>query len=104
MDASGYVPVDEEMRTNQPNVYAIGDITDCPFDVCGPRRANLPHWQAACYQGPRGNGSHSVINILGRAAAMSILGKKPERTFVPFLWLDLFDRHITFAGMFPFLR
>ncbi|KAH7725005.1 apoptosis-inducing factor 3-like protein [Aphelenchoides avenae] len=84
MDARGYVPVDDEMRTNQPNVYAIGDITDCPFDVCGPRRANLPHWQTACYQ--------------GRVAAMSILGRKPERAFVPFLWLDLFDRHITFAG------
>ncbi len=31
VDAKGFIPVDEHLRTNVPNVYAIGDVTGVPF-------------------------------------------------------------------------
>ena len=47
----GYVIVDEEMRTNQANIFAIGDCIEFPLTLFGGHRVTLPHAQVAQHQG-----------------------------------------------------
>uniref|UniRef100_A0A914QRB9 FAD/NAD(P)-binding domain-containing protein n=1 Tax=Panagrolaimus davidi TaxID=227884 RepID=A0A914QRB9_9BILA len=82
----GYVIVDEQMKTNQSNVYAIGDCTEFPLTLFGGHRISLPHAHAAQFQ--------------GKIAALSITNRTNSIEYVPFIWTDLFDRHITFCGDF----
>uniref|UniRef100_A0A914CNJ6 Uncharacterized protein n=1 Tax=Acrobeloides nanus TaxID=290746 RepID=A0A914CNJ6_9BILA len=44
----------------------------------------MPFWQLAQSQ--------------GKIAALSIIGKQPTYKLVPFIWIDLFKKHITFCG------
>uniref|UniRef100_A0A914YQN3 Rieske domain-containing protein n=1 Tax=Panagrolaimus superbus TaxID=310955 RepID=A0A914YQN3_9BILA len=51
MNTMGYVIVDEQMKTNQTNVFAIGDCTEFPLTLFGGHRISLPHVQIAQFQG-----------------------------------------------------
>uniref|UniRef100_A0A914QBU5 Rieske domain-containing protein n=1 Tax=Panagrolaimus davidi TaxID=227884 RepID=A0A914QBU5_9BILA len=82
----GYVIVDEQMKTNQSNVFAIGDCTEFSLTLFGGHRISLPHAHAAQFQ--------------GKIAALSITNRTNSFEYVPFIWTDLFDRHITFCGDF----
>uniref|UniRef100_A0A915P7V3 Rieske domain-containing protein n=1 Tax=Meloidogyne floridensis TaxID=298350 RepID=A0A915P7V3_9BILA len=90
-NAEGYILVDEAMRTNIPNIYACGDCVNFPISFnsgqVGERRINLPHWQVAQYQ--------------GKIAAYTIMGISARPRLVPFLWIRLFDRHLTFSSLDP---
>uniref|UniRef100_A0AC35GCK0 FAD/NAD(P)-binding domain-containing protein n=1 Tax=Panagrolaimus sp. PS1159 TaxID=55785 RepID=A0AC35GCK0_9BILA len=90
----GYVIVDEQMKTNQTNVYAIGDCTEFPLTLFGGHRFSLPHAHAAQFQGTLWFRNECKI------AAMSITNRTNSIEYVPFIWTDLFDRHITFCGDF----
>lgn len=85
---SGHIVVDEHFQTNITDVYAIGDVTEFPImGIQGQEeRMKLPFWQIAQAQ--------------GKTAALSIVGKHLERKLVPFIWLDIFKKHITFCGNF----
>ncbi|KAF7638257.1 Rieske domain-containing protein [Meloidogyne graminicola] len=87
-NAEGYILVDEAMRTNIPNIYACGDCVNFPINgQIIQRRINLPHWQIAQYQ--------------GKIAAYSLMGISARPRLVPFLWIRLFDRHLTFSSLDP---
>ena len=41
-----------------------------------------------------------ICKFAGKLAAFAITNRTHALDFVPFLWTDLFDRHITFCGDF----
>ena len=81
------VVVDEQCRTSDPDVYAIGDVTWRPMPLYGGRRHRL----------------ESVPNALeqARQAVFSILGKPAPPPEVPWFWSDQYDLKLQIAGV-PF--
>ncbi|RUS78071.1 hypothetical protein EGW08_014151, partial [Elysia chlorotica] len=80
----GYIPVDKNMRTNIPNVYAAGDITEFPLACAGDESVNIQHWQMAHQH--------------GRTAGLDIAGKGREISSVPYFWTVQFGKSIRYAG------
>jgi 3-phenylpropionate/trans-cinnamate dioxygenase ferredoxin reductase subunit len=76
--------VDAWCRTNDPNIYAIGDCSNHPSPFLG-RRARL----------------ESVPNALeqGRIAALSIAGKPEPYDAVPWFWSDQYDLKLQAVGL-----
>ena len=81
--ANGIV-VDEQMRTADPRVVAIGDV------------ANFHHWQLG-----RRIRLESVQNAVdqGKAAALTLLGKGHDFREVPWFWSDQGDVKLQMAGL-----
>jgi pyruvate/2-oxoglutarate dehydrogenase complex dihydrolipoamide dehydrogenase (E3) component len=47
LPATGYIPVDERMRTPVPSVFAIGDVTGLgQLDSVASAQARVPVWRA----------------------------------------------------------
>ena len=91
MDPNGYVIVDNCMKTNVDNIFAVGDIAAFPLDLPtfeGVRQVNIGHWQLA--------------NAHGKCAALNIASSKnnPLKT-VPFFWTVQFGKSVRFAGCAP---
>jgi 3-phenylpropionate/trans-cinnamate dioxygenase ferredoxin reductase component len=82
----GGVVVDIHARTNDPDIYAIGDVTRRP----------LPHYR-------RSFRLESVANALeqARQAAAAITGRPPPAEEVTWNWSDQYDIKYQFAGV-PF--
>jgi 3-phenylpropionate/trans-cinnamate dioxygenase ferredoxin reductase subunit len=80
------VVVDEEARTSDPAIFAIGDVTRRPLPLYG-RSFRL----------------ESVPNALEQAkqAAAAITGHKPPAHEVPWFWSDQYDLKLQIAGL-PF--
>lgn len=80
------VVVDEEARTADPAVFAVGDVTRRPLPLYG-RAFRL----------------ESVPNALEQAkqAAAAITGHKPPAPEVPWFWSDQYDLKLQIAGL-PF--
>lgn len=93
LDSRGFVPVDERMRTNCSDVYAVGDIASFPLrakEECDARKlVNIGHWQMALHH--------------GRTAALTILGlSQPiNETTVPFFWSSMFGKSVRYCGYAP---
>jgi len=83
----GGVIVDENARTSDPNVFAIGDVTHRP----------MPHY------GGRMHGLESVANALEQAkqAASMIAGRPAPPPEVTWNWSDQYDLKLQMAG-WPF--
>jgi len=81
------VVVDENARTADPSIYAIGDVTHRPIPVHGGRMHRL----------------ESVPNSLEQAkqAAAAIVGRAPPAAEVPWFWSDQYDVKLQIAGL-PF--
>jgi 3-phenylpropionate/trans-cinnamate dioxygenase ferredoxin reductase subunit len=81
------VVVDEQCRTSDPSIYAIGDMTWRPMPLYGGRRHRL----------------ESVPNALeqARQAVFAILGKPAPAPEVPWFWSDQYDLKLQIAGV-PF--
>ncbi len=77
------IVVDERMRTSHPNVYAAGDVANYPDTVFGKRR-RVEHWGHAEYT--------------GQVAGMNMAGKETAYDFLTYVWSDIFDLHLEFAG------
>lgn len=80
------VVVDEQARTADPAIFAIGDVTRRPLPLYG-RMFRL----------------ESVPNALEQAkqAAAAITGRKPPAQEVPWFWSDQYDLKLQIAGL-PF--
>jgi 3-phenylpropionate/trans-cinnamate dioxygenase ferredoxin reductase subunit len=80
------IVVDEEARTEDPSIFAIGDVTRRPLPLYG-RSFRL----------------ESVPNALEQAkqAAAAITGHKPPPHEVPWFWSDQYDLKLQIAGL-PF--
>ncbi len=77
------IVVDERMHTSHPNVYAAGDVVNYPDNVFGKRR-RVEHWGHAEYT--------------GQVAGMNMAGKETSYDFLTYVWSDIFDLHLEFAG------
>ena len=81
------VVVDEEARTSDPAIFAVGDMTRRPIPVHGGVRHRL----------------ESVPNALEQAkqAAAAIVGRPTPPPEVPWFWSDQYDFKLQIAGL-PF--
>jgi 3-phenylpropionate/trans-cinnamate dioxygenase ferredoxin reductase subunit len=86
LDCHHGIVVDEEARTSDPSIFAIGDVTRRPLPLYG-RSFRL----------------ESVPNALEQAkqAAAAITGHKPPPHEVPWFWSDQYDLKLQIAGL-PF--
>ena len=78
------VVVDEQARTSDPSVFAIGDVTRRPMPLYDGRMHRL----------------ESVPNALEQAkqAAAAIVGRSPPPPEVPWFWSDQYDLKLQIAG------
>jgi 3-phenylpropionate/trans-cinnamate dioxygenase ferredoxin reductase component len=79
----GGVPVDPEMRTADPDVFAAGDIASVDNPLYG-RRIRVEHWANALMD--------------GQIAARSMLGRPSEFDPAPFFFTDQYDISMEYAG------
>jgi 3-phenylpropionate/trans-cinnamate dioxygenase ferredoxin reductase subunit len=86
LECAGGVVVDEEARTSDPDIFAIGDVSHRPMTHYG-RMFRL----------------ESVANALEQArhAASAITGRPPAAQEVTWNWSDQYDLKYQFAGV-PF--
>jgi len=86
LECSHGVVVDEHARTTDPDIFAIGDITNRPLPLYN-RRMRL----------------ESVPNALeqARQAAASITGRPAPAAEIPWFWSDQYDIKLQIAGL-PF--
>ena len=77
------VVVDEFLRTSHGDVYAAGDLCNYPDPYFG-RRRRVEHWGQADY-----TGTLAGQNMAGQAARYDLM---------TYVWSDIFDLHLEFAG------
>ncbi len=82
---NGGVVVDGSLRTEDPDVYAAGDVASFPSARYG-RRIRVEHWANALNGGP--------------AAARAMLGKDVTYTDLPYFFTDQYDLGMEFTGWF----
>lgn len=79
----GLVVVDEQLRTNLPNIYAAGDVTSF-YDPVFRRRRHIEHWDNAIKQ--------------GRLAARNMLGQRLRYDEVSYFFCDIGDISFSMLG------
>ncbi len=84
LDVADGIIVDDQCRTSDPDVYAVGDCTSHPNSIYG-RRLRL----------------ESVHNALEQAktAASNICGLETHYSQVPWFWSDQYDLKLQIAGL-----
>ena len=80
------VLVDQALRTEDPDVYAAGDVANAVNPLYGVR-IRVEHWANAVNGGP--------------AAARSMLGRQVSYDRAPYFFTDQYDIGMEFAGWFP---
>lgn len=80
------VLVDRTLRTEDPDVYAAGDVANAVNPLYGAR-IRVEHWANALHGGP--------------AAARSMLGQQISYDRAPYFFTDQYDVGMEFAGWFP---
>jgi 3-phenylpropionate/trans-cinnamate dioxygenase ferredoxin reductase subunit len=78
------VLVDEQLRTSDAAVFAIGDIANAPQPLLGGGRRRVEHWQNAQHQ--------------ARTAAKNMLGGHEVFAEVPWVWSDQYDVTLQITG------
>lgn len=82
---NGFV-VSEEYQTNQPDIWAVGDVARCRGGYAkGMMRIESVH--------------HAQMSA--EIAAASIMGKTPKPHEVPWFWSDQYDKKLQSAGFVP---
>ncbi|MGA0315427.1 MAG: NAD(P)/FAD-dependent oxidoreductase, partial [Alphaproteobacteria bacterium] len=76
--------VDELCQTNDPNIFAAGDVSNHPNNILG-RRLRLESWENAMNQ--------------GIATGKSMLGKGIAYSEIPWFWSDQFEANIQMIGL-----
>jgi NADPH-dependent 2,4-dienoyl-CoA reductase/sulfur reductase-like enzyme len=77
------VVVDEFMQTSHPDIYAAGDIINY-VDPIFDKRRRVEHWGHAEYT--------------GQIAGKNMAGRREAYDLVTYVWSDIFDLHLEFAG------
>jgi 3-phenylpropionate/trans-cinnamate dioxygenase ferredoxin reductase subunit len=77
------IVVNEYCQTNVDGIYAAGDVANHFHPVFG-RLVRVEHWQNAMHQ--------------GRAAALSMLGKREPYEDIHWFWSDQYDNNVQYAG------
>jgi 3-phenylpropionate/trans-cinnamate dioxygenase ferredoxin reductase component len=77
------VVVDEFMQTSHPDIYAAGDIVNY-VDPIFDKRRRVEHWGHAEYT--------------GQIAGKNMAGEREAYDLVTYVWSDIFDLHLEFAG------
>ncbi|MCP2030179.1 NADPH-dependent 2,4-dienoyl-CoA reductase/sulfur reductase-like enzyme [Okibacterium sp. HSC-33S16] len=85
LDVHGGVSVDAALRTEDPAVFAVGDVADAWHPTLG-HRLRSEHWANAIDQ--------------GKAVARSILGQRVSYDVVPYFFTDQYDVGMEYAGFF----
>jgi 3-phenylpropionate/trans-cinnamate dioxygenase ferredoxin reductase subunit len=80
------VSVDASLRTEDPDVFAAGDVASA-WHPGYDRRIRVEHWAAATSGGP--------------AAARSMLGHEVVHDDLPYFFSDQYDVGMEFTGWFP---
>ena len=75
-DEGGGILVDEHLRTNQPDIYAAGDVASFYNSALG-RTMRVEHEDNA--------------NSMGRAAGLNMAGQAAPYDHQPYFYSDLFD-------------
>lgn len=83
-DPKGLIRVDEQLRTNLPQVFAAGDITSF-YDPVFARRRHIEHWDNAIKQ--------------GRLAARNMLGQRRRYDEVSYFFCDIGDISFNVLGV-----
>ena len=78
------IVVDEHGRTEDPDIYAAGDVTNHPNTILG-RRIRLESWQ---------NAQNQAIT-----AAKAMCGIEETYAQVPWFWSDQYDVNLQIVGM-----
>lgn len=77
------IVVNEYLETSHPDIYAGGDVANYLDPVFGKRR-RVEHWGHAEY--------------CGQLAAQNMAGAKNRYEHLTYVWSDIFDLHLEFAG------
>lgn len=77
------VVTNEYLETSAPDVYAAGDIVNY-YDPIFEKRRRLEHWGHAEYT--------------GLLAAQNMFGNRAPYDLLSYVWSDIFNLHIEFAG------
>jgi NADPH-dependent 2,4-dienoyl-CoA reductase/sulfur reductase-like enzyme len=75
--------VNEYLQTSHPDIYAAGDVASYVDPVFGKRR-RVEHWGHAEY--------------CGQLAGQNMAGASNTYGLVTYVWSDIFDLHLEFAG------
>lgn len=78
------VMVNDRMQSSHADIYAVGDVANYPDPFFNKRR-RVEHWGQADYTG----------DLAGRNAA----GAQEPYNLLSYIWSDIFDLHLEFAGM-----
>jgi len=84
----GFVPVNEYMETNIPDVYCGGDIASFPLFLQENNLVNIGHWQ--------------IAHKHGNTAALNMIGRQQKIHTVPFFWTVLFGKSLRYTGFGTF--
>lgn len=77
------VVVNEFLQSSHPDVYAAGDVANYLDPVFGKRR-RVEHWGHAEYS--------------GQLAGKNMAGAREPYDLLTYVWSDIFDLHLEFAG------
>jgi NADPH-dependent 2,4-dienoyl-CoA reductase/sulfur reductase-like enzyme len=77
------IRVDEYLQTSNPDIYAAGDVANY-FDPLFGKQRRVEHWGHAEYS--------------GQLAAQNMAGARRPYDLLTYVWSDLFDLHLEFAG------
>ena len=83
IDVGDGVMVNEYLETNQPGIYAAGDVANYP-DLIFQKRRRVEHWDNAVSQG-----QHCAKTLMGERAAFR---------HVPYFFSDVFDLSYEYWG------
>lgn len=83
LDVDNGIVVDAHLRSSHPDIFAAGDVVNFPDSIFHKRR-RVEHWGHAEYS--------------GQIAGQNMAGADGRYELLSYVWSDIFDLHVEFAG------